>query len=184
LAGYADQPALTIVKGSPEDPSALAEAVQGCEAIISVLNVSRTSDFPWAPLRSPKDLMSRSMSQLLALPEAASVQRLVVCSAWGVAETKAELPFWFRWLIDYSNLKFPYLDHERQETIIRQSQLKWTLVRPVGLTPFSRIQTVRESYANQPRPRLTINRESLAAYLLAALERDDLIGKAPTISAE
>lgn len=31
----------------------LTKAVTGCRAIISALNISRTSDFPWSSLRTP-----------------------------------------------------------------------------------------------------------------------------------
>jgi len=42
---------LTIFEGSPEDSELLQSAAVGCDAIISVLNISRKSDFPWSPLR-------------------------------------------------------------------------------------------------------------------------------------
>ncbi|MEI9911535.1 MAG: NAD(P)H-binding protein [Bacteroidota bacterium] len=49
---------LTLFEGQPADRAALANAMKGCEAILSALNISRTSDFPWAKLRSPKDFLS------------------------------------------------------------------------------------------------------------------------------
>ena len=45
---------LKIFEGSPKNKTDLEKAVSDCDAIISVLNISRKSDFPWAPLRTPK----------------------------------------------------------------------------------------------------------------------------------
>lgn len=123
-----------VFTGNPNNADDLEKAIQGCEAIISALNISRTSDFPWANLRTPPQYLSEVMSKTLKLAEKHNINRLVVCSAWGVAETKDDLPGWFRWFIDNSNIGVAYKDHEHQEKLIRESDLDWTIVRPSGLT--------------------------------------------------
>ncbi len=44
---------LSIFEGDPTKQLDLEKAIYGCKSIISVLNISRTSDFPWAPLQTP-----------------------------------------------------------------------------------------------------------------------------------
>lgn len=175
---------LRLLEGSPSNERELSLAMQGNELIISTLNVSRVSDFPWAPLRTPKTFMSDVMAKLVKLNEEHSVKRLIVCSAWGVADAKNEIPFWFRWLIDTSNIGAAYKDHERQESVLERSNIDWTIVRPVGLLNSEKEQEIRESFGNIPKPRLTINRKTVAAYLLSCLENDNLIGKKVVISRE
>lgn len=171
-----------VIKGNPNNIEDLASALKNNSYVISVLNVSRTSDFPWAPLRTPKTYMSEVMSKLVELNEKGTIERVILCSAWGVLETKKDLPFWFRWLIDKSNIGAAYRDHERQERVLDSSALNWTIVRPVGLTNAKKNQKIQESYHNDLRPKLTISRKSVANYLLDSLKKDTMIGKKVVIS--
>jgi uncharacterized protein YbjT (DUF2867 family) len=173
---------LTLFQGSPEKISDVDSAIKGCEAIINVLNVSRDSDFPWSKLRTPPTFLSDVAKNVIPLAEKHRVRRMVVCSAWGAAETKNDLPGWFRWLIDNSNIGYTYSDHDRQEKLVMASNLLWTIVRPVGLTNFKGHQQIIESYNNSPKPRMTINRINLAKYLVDAITNEKLVKKVPVIS--
>jgi putative NADH-flavin reductase len=173
---------LKIFKGSPQNLEILKNAAQECDAIISVLNISRKSDFPWASLRTPKNFLSETVSKLISISEKGKVQRIVVCSAWGVNESKKDIPFWFRLLIDYSNIGIAYKDHERQEVLLSNSDLNWTIVRPTGLTDSKKAQKVKETFANMPKPSLTISRLSVANYIVDALQKEKLFRKTVTIS--
>ncbi|MDT7830831.1 NAD(P)H-binding protein [Flavobacteriaceae bacterium S356] len=173
---------VTVIKGNPNNQEDLVSALQNNSHIISVLNVSRVSDFPWAPLRTPKKYMSEVLSKLVALSNTDTIKRVAVCSAWGVSETKKDIPFWFRWLIYSSNIGAAYRDHERQEKILEESNLDWTIVRPVGLTNTTKDQIVKESFDNTPNPKLTIGRKAVASYLLDCLKMDSMIGKKVVIS--
>ena len=173
---------ISLFEGSPLDKDLLQKAMIDCDAVVSALNVSRTSDFPWAKLRSPKNLMSDTMKNVIALMNEQQVKRLIVCSAWGAAETKKDIPYWFRWFIDNSNIGAAYQDHERQEAIIKDSTLDWTIVRPVGLTNSKKERQVIVSYDNLPKPKMTISRHGLAQFMIDSLNDESLIGKLPVIS--
>jgi putative NADH-flavin reductase len=173
---------LFLFEGTPYDSAAIQKSILGCDAVISVLNVARTSDFPWAKLRTPPTFMSDAMKQLIPLAEKHGVRRVVICSAWGTSETKKDMPGWFRWLIDHSNVGFAYRDHERQEAVLKSSTLDWTIVRPTGLTNFKTLQRIVESYGNIPKPKMTISRRTVAHYLVSAIESKSLVHKSPVIS--
>lgn len=173
---------LELFEGSLEKTSDLERAIKNCEAIINVLNVSRNSDFPWSKLRTPPTFLSDVMKNLIDVAKKHNIKRVIVCSAWGAAETKNDLPGWFRWLIDNSNVGYAYRDHERQEKLVMESNLLWTIVRPAGLTNFKRSQQIIESYNNNPKPGMTINRISLAKYLVDAIPNERLVYKVPVIS--
>ena len=174
---------LEVLQGDPIHVEQLSMAMQGVDVVISLLNISRKNDFPWSPLRTPTHYLSEVMANVLAVCKEQAVNRLVVCSAWGVADTQADIPGWFRWMIKNSNIGVAYEDHERQEQLIKATDLDWTIVRPVGLTNSGRTQKVITSYSNTPQPKLTISRKSVAAFMLDAVNQPDLVGKAPTISA-
>ncbi|MEM7186522.1 MAG: NAD(P)H-binding protein [Bacteroidota bacterium] len=173
---------LTVFEGNPVNRDDLSRALEGCEAVINTLNVSRTSDFPWAKLRSPETYLSDVMKNLLSFTEQQPLNRIVCCSAWGVAETRRHIPGWFRWLIDRSNIGAAYRDHERQERLLEVAAIPWTIVRPVGLSNSTKKETVQESFNNDPKPSLLVSRATVARYLVAVLERDDLIRQKVVIS--
>jgi uncharacterized protein YbjT (DUF2867 family) len=175
---------LRIFEGTPEDEAALGEALRGCAYVLSVLNVSRKSDFPWAPLRSPADLMSRTMAMVLRLSGSGGVHKIVVCSAWGTQESRKDLPGWFRWVIEHSKIGIAYRDHESQEDMLRASGMDFTIARPTLLTGAGEGRGVRVSRDNAPRPRLTIGRRSVARFLVRMLTDQAYSRQAVTISAD
>ncbi|MDW3194930.1 MAG: NAD(P)-binding oxidoreductase [Cytophagales bacterium] len=178
------QPGLNILEGDTTNEQDLRRSLEGCEGVISVLNVSRNSDFPWSRLRTPPTLLSDTMKILLPLITTLGIQRLVVCSAWGVGETANDIPGWFSWFINNSNIGVAYQDHARQEQLVEASNIPWTIVQPVGLTNSSVKQKVRESFSNEQKPNLTISRRSVAYFLLAALTKPELMSMKVVISKE
>ncbi len=173
---------LTVFESKNLDNDTLKAALTGCDAVLSTLNISRTSDFPWANLRTPPTFLSDLLQRLIPLCEALPVRRVVVTTAWGVNETKKDIPFWFRWLIDYSNIGVAYRDHERQEKLLPHSSLDWTIVRPVGLTNGSRPKTIITTLGNQPEPHLTISRSNVARFMVEVIREHSYIRQAVTIS--
>lgn len=172
-----------LFEGDVTNLDDISKAMQGCEAVVSILNISRTSDFPWSPLRTPPTLLSNAMSSLIPLAKENNLKRIISCSAWGVGDSEKEIPGWFRWFIKNSNIGVAYADHAKQEELLRASGLDYTIVRPTGLTNSSKTQAVRESFENEPKPRLTISRKSVAKFMIDAIDRADLKNKQITISA-
>lgn len=174
---------VSYFEGTPSDKAALKNAIQGCKAVVSALNVSRTSDFPWAPLRTPPTFLSEVMQNLIELHKENPLSQIIICSAWGVHETLDDIPWWFRMMIQNSNIGPAYEDHERQESLLVESGIPFTIVRPAGLTNFSKKGKVKISYENSPKPGLMISRGDVAAFMAKAVGDQELIGKKPTISA-
>lgn len=176
------QDGVQVFEGNPSDKHDLQSAMEGCECIMGVLNVSRHTDFPWSALRTPEKYLSEVMSQVIPMAEERNIQRIIICSAWGVAETKKDIPGWFRWFIENSNIGKAYEDHERQEQLLMQSNLNWTIIRPAGLTNSRKRQEIRESFNDVPKPALTISRQSVARYMVSSIDSEQLIKKTVVIS--
>lgn len=171
-----------IFEGDVKDLSIMKNAMQGCDALISVLNISRNSDFPWAKLRTPEYFLSDTMKIILEAAKQTGLKRIIICSAWGVHETKKDIPFWFRWIIDHSNVGVAYRDHERQEDLLAASGLNYTIVRPVGLTNSLKEKKINITENNKPKPSLTISRKSVAGLMAALLNEGQYSKKAITVS--
>ena len=173
---------LVLFEGLPTDKVSLANAMKGCDAILSVLNISRTSDFPWAKLRTPTTLLSDTMRNIISIATEQKTKWIIICSAWGASETRKDIPFWFRWLMDHSNIGVAYKDHEAQETLLRNTALDYTIVRPVGLTNFAKAKQIQVSVDNIPKPGLTISRHNVAAFMAGVLHTSAFRRQAITIS--
>jgi putative NADH-flavin reductase len=173
---------LIIFEGYPLDKKILEQTITGCEAIVSALNISRTSDFPWAKLRTPKDFLSQVMKLIIDIAPSKNIRRVIFTTAWGVAETKKDLPGWFKWLIDKSNMRYPYADHEKQEELAKQSNLLYTSVRPVVLINSQKIKQPIVTFNNDPKPKLMISRRSVASFMLDVLEQNSYVREMPVIS--
>ncbi|WP_428330153.1 NAD(P)-dependent oxidoreductase [Mucilaginibacter sp.] len=173
---------VTVYEGLTTNISDVTVAMQGCDAIISALNISRTSDFPWAKLRTSKNFISASLKVIIAIANQQNINRLITVSAWGVAETKAQLPFWFKWMIDHSNIKYGYQEHEKQEQLLKNSALNWTCVRPSILTNSKNKKEVTVSFDNIPKPGLFISRQMVAKFIIDSLKNNWHIKQSPTIS--
>lgn len=177
-------PNLILFESQTLDEPVLRKAMSGCDAVLSTLSISRTSEFPWSPLRTPTHFLSDTLRNVLNVADELAVRRIILTTAWGVHETRQDLPFWFRWLIDYSNLGPAYRDHERQEQLLANSSCQWTIVRPVILTNTQTNKRVIISRQNTPAPHLTISRHTVARFMLHLYQTQGYIQQAVTISDE
>ena len=118
-------PNLVVVQGSVFDRNAVEQTVRGADAVICALG---------APPRSKERLRERGTQVVVDAMVAAGVRRLVVQSSHGIAETSSELPWLMRWVIVPFYLKGVFADHERQEDVVRASDLGWTIVRAPHLS--------------------------------------------------
>lgn len=176
-----EDPKLRVFEGDTRIPRDLNFAIENCQAVVSCLNISRKSDFPWSPLRTPEDFLSMTMKALIKVCHDRGIKRLVFTSAWGVGDSRPFIPGWFAWLIDNSNLSAAYLEHERQEALVRNSGLDWTIVRPVGLTNSQKPNVAKVVLDHSRKPSLTISRKSTADFLVDILEHAKYIHKVPVL---
>lgn len=173
---------LKIFQGDTSNPTDLSVAMNGVEAVVSCLNISRKNDFPWSDLRTPPSFLSVTMRIIIQVAKQNGVKRLIFTSAWGVADSRPFIPSWFAWLIDNSNISAAYLEHERQEALVKASNMDWTIVRPVGLVNSSCARPTRVFLENEGKPSLTISRRNTAVFLLDTLEGGNYIKQVPVIS--
>ena len=123
------------VDGDATVPGDVDRAVRGQDAVVVTLGISEH------PLRvrllgsagTPLDVRSRGTAAVVAAMREHGVPRLVVQSSYGVGETRDRLPLSSRLLFALV-LRPQIADHERQERIVRDSGLAWSLVQPVYLT--------------------------------------------------
>ena len=175
---------LTVFKGTPENAKDLDAAIEGCDAVVATMNNARASDSPFGKIVNSPTLLSDIFGNVIAAMNKHGVRRVVQLGATGAGDSFDAAPWIFRQFIKRTNLGVAYRDHEGVEAALATSGLDWTVGRAVGLG--NKSGPVTESYVidgkSQPKPSMQIGRESVAEWLVAALERSDLFGKTPTIS--
>jgi putative NADH-flavin reductase len=96
-----------------------------------------------------------------------SVRRVITVSASGVGDSWTDMPLIARLLIRNSNIMKAYEDHDRQEHIIKNSKLEWTIVRPVMLS--NKDNDDYKVSVGKPTGS-SISRKGVAKFILDALE--------------
>lgn len=177
-------PNLSIFIGTPYKKEDLFKAIEGCDMVLSALNICYKGRTPFSKLRTPKDFFSKVSNSIVEFSnENSKIKKVIVCSAWGVNETNKDIPWWFRFIIKISNIKFVYIEHENQEQIISNSGLNFVFVRPSGLTNSKKNKKVIVSLHNTPKPKLTISRKNVAAKMVDFITDDTYNYQKPVLSA-
>lgn len=170
-SGSAPAGCLTV-SGSATDPAVARSAVEGADAVAVTVGGAKG-------VRKQRTEVTRTVVEAIS---ATGARRLVVQSSLGAGDSGSQMPLPLRLLMK-GLLAVPLADHDQQETTVTASGLDWTLVRPTGLTTKPGTGQWR---AHQVGDGGTLGgsipRADLAAYLLAALTDDTLIGRAVGIS--
>src|SRR5258708_6053446 len=122
--------ALTVAGADVHDADAVAGIVADADSVLSTLGVPFT--------REPINTYSRGTANIVAAMQSSGVARLVVVSSTGAFHYpgRTGAPFALRLVepvITRTIGKTVYDDIRRMETIVRDSDLDWTIVRPSGL---------------------------------------------------
>lgn len=162
-------PGLRLVGGDAVRPEDVARAVPGHAAVIVSLG-ERPGRFDWLP--GPHRSASSRVCELgtrniLAALETGAAARLVVISAFGVGETRAMAPWYFR-IYFRLFLRDQMADKARQEALLKASDADFVLVQPVALTDAPATGDWRASTAGVPRA-AQVSRGDLAAFIVEEL---------------
>ena len=165
---------LRVLDGSVTDDSqALADAVRDQAAVISTLGAGRSF--------KSGGLISQSMGRTVRAMEDHGVRRLIFTSAFGVGDTRRDVPLGPRIFMRLL-LRDIYRDKELGEAALRASGLDWTLVYPAGLVdgPATGQCRAGERLSLSGFPRIA--RADVADFLLAQLDDTTYLRKCVLIS--
>ena len=143
------------------EPQAIAEALQGQDAVVSALGTGK--------VLLPNRLQERSLGNIVPAMERAGVKRFVGMSAFGVGNTARDASLVQR-LIYATLLSAVFADKARGEAGVRSSTLDWTIVYPTVLTNGPRTGQYRTGERIEAIHGLpTISRADVAQFMLAEL---------------
>lgn len=165
---------LIIVQGNLDKPDKISEAVAGADVVLSALGP--TSNKPGQPLTEGMRHIVDAMGQQ-------NVSRLIVATGAGVADPndKPQLIGWLFGLALQLFAKHVLADSQGMVSIIRNSELNWTLVRAPRLNDKPGTGQIKVGYAGQG-PGTQLSRADFAQFMLEQIRDDTWSRKAPMLS--
>ena len=163
-----------VAEGDALDPDQVGKALVGQEAVIDTLGGST----PYAPTTLETD----AARILVAAMKQHSVRRLLVVSALGIGDSRANASFVYGHLLMPTYLRGVMPDKAGMEAEVSSSDLDWTLVRAALLTDDEPSGSIRIYDAEDGNVAHKICRADLAAFLIRELPRTIFSRKAVTIA--
>lgn len=111
------------------------------------------------------------------------IKRLICQSTLGAGDSRAQLTFFWKYIMFGGLLRKAYADHQLQEQYVRASGLDWTIVRPGAFTDGKNTGHYRHGFAATDRNTLLkISRADVADFLLKQLADLSYLHKTPGLS--
>jgi putative NADH-flavin reductase len=164
---------LRIVAGDALDPAAVNAAVQGQDAVVFSIGESRKG--------KPTTLFSDATRILIPAMETHRVRRLLAVTGIGAGDSKGHGGFIYDRIVYPLFTKEIYRDKDRQEELIRQSQLDWVIIRPASFTNGRLRGNIRVAVKLDGVTMQLISRADAAAFILDQLTSDEYLGQTPLI---
>jgi putative NADH-flavin reductase len=172
-----DSPVVLAV-GDVLDRGSLTRAVEGQDAVVCSLGSGVTGPF------KEMTMLSEGTCNLILAMQEQNVRRIVCITGIGAGDSKGHGPWYYNWLVQPLMLRGVYEDKTRQEEVVRDSGLAWTLVRPglltngasKGLTAVRAVTDLVDARAGN------ISRADVAGFCLRELVDDRYLNQAPVIT--
>ena len=163
-------PQLKVMQGDAQDAVRVSQAIAGQDAILSAIGINR---------RSGTTICTDSTLNIIQGMKEHGVRRLIILSAYGAGETKDTAR--------YSKVLRFFIgkrveDKDRQEELVRASDLDWVLVRPPLLTNGKQRGIYRVGFDIPIKLFSSVSRADVAAFMLRQLTDDSYLRQAPTIT--
>lgn len=171
----ADMKGVRLVVGDARDEKTMRQAVTGQDAVISALGT------PASPFKQVT-LLSSATRALVNAMKTEQVSRLIAITGLGAGDSAGHGGFLFDKLIFPLLLRNVYADKNRQEAVVRESGLDWTIIRPTVLNKKAGRGNVRALTDLSGLHGGTIAREDVAKFVLDQVRSDAWRHRSPLIT--
>ena len=174
---------LIVVKGDVLDPGNLENAIRGQDAVLSALGHKK-----WFGRNT---ILSEGTKNILTAMQKQQVSRFICITSLGINDRKYRMGLYYTLFVIPFLLSFYFMDKARQEKLIRNSPLNWTIIRPGHFLPRRIVRIFREKRLGKYRTgeRIgnyvftpVISRADVAHFMLEQLGSDQYLHKTPGIA--
>lgn len=164
---------IDVAIGPPADAGFLRQHIAGHDAVVICLGIDRSGR---------TTLFSETMKAVVDVMKAAGVRRLVAVTGIGAGDSKGHGGWLYNHIIYPLFTRNRYADKDRQETIIEQSDLDWTIVRPAPFAAGARVGPLQVHTEIPTGLQLrSITRAEVVDFILDSLECESFIRQKPFI---
>lgn len=167
-------PQLSIRKGNVLHPESFGNSFQEQDVVLCALGHKK--------FIIKTNILSEGTKNIIAEMEKQNVKRFICITSLGINESRFKLGLYYSLFVIPFIIFFYFLDKSKQEKIIRQSQLKWTIVRPGQLiNGKKRMQYKHGENLGSYIFTKMISRADVAHFMLKNLSTTQYLYKAPGI---
>lgn len=169
-----NNPDLKIIKGNVLIPDSFEKCVYGHDAVLSSLGHKR--------FIIPSRILSKGTKHIINAMNKHNIKRFICITALGINDSRFKLGLYYTLFTIPVILLFYFLDKSKQEKLIMNSDLYWTIIRPGQLTNGKKRTNYKHglSVGNYILTKM-ISRASVAHFMLNQLDEDTYLRKAPGI---
>lgn len=169
-----DHQNVRIAEGDALNPEQVAAALVGQDAVIDTL----ASKVPYKATTLETD----AARILIAAMDQHHVRRLLIVSALGEGESRANTSFVYEHLLMPTFLRGIMKDKAGMEAEVSTSNLDWTIVRAATLTDDEPTGSIRTYDADDGNTAHKLTRTDLATFLVSELPRDTFSRRAVSVA--
>ncbi len=164
---------LTLFPGDVFNLESVSAAIIGSDAVLISLGSRKLTG----------SVRSTGTRNIVKAMQDNAVKRLICQTTLGVGDSYINLNFFWKYIMFGLILRSVFSDHVRQEQIVKQSRLDWTIVRPAAFSDeLSDRKLKHGSFLPDEELTLKIARPEVASFMLQQLNRDQYLLETPGLS--
>ncbi|MET4084223.1 putative NADH-flavin reductase [Pedobacter sp. UYP30] len=172
---------LSVIKGLPTNIEDVRNAMKNCDYVVSLLSALPEKESMSFKRIAPPHTIEKSIRNTIECMRESDIKRIISLSSIGVGDSRKYAPWFMRLFIKISNFKIVFADHDKEEQLLVNSNLDWTIARPVGLNNNEILGQLVISYDKTPSP-FKMSRKQLAKFMIDNLDNKEFIHKMPILS--
>jgi len=164
----------TVVQGDILDAASVEKALEGSDAVCTTIGIG--------PTRKPVTVFSEGIRIVIAAMQATGTRQLACVTGIGAGDSKNHGGFFYDRIINPLLLKTIYADKDREEAVVRASDVEWVIVRPGFLTngPLTGQYRVLTDLTGMTAGK--ISRRDVAHFVLTELTEKQYVGQTPLLT--
>ena len=159
--------------GDVYEPASVSDALKDSDAVIICLGSSKLSG----------NVRSQGTKNIVEAMQQHQIRRLICQSTLGVGKSRANLNFYWKYIMFGLILRKVYNDHRIQEKIVNHSNLDWTIVRPAAFVDKQSDTPIKTGFSSSEKHlTLKIARQDVANFLLAQVTSEQYLKSTAALS--
>ena len=171
-----EHPKLEKISGDALVAADVEKVIADCDVVIQSLGVPFNVELFTGPIT----LFSESTKHIIAAMKSLKKKRLIAVTGFGAGDSRASIHPLQR--VGF-NLVFgrAYGDKDKQEQLIKESSLDWTIARPGVLSNCAKSKNYKVLTKSQDWRNGMISRYNVADFLVKQAESDSLVRESPVL---